>query len=359
MGTTLAERRTDALVDRCHAGLTGAELSTEVLRRLPAIVPVAATFFATVDPATLLFTSASAQEPLGAAAALFLDNEFSRPDVNKFAALAEAPDPVNSLDHSTGGHRTDSPRYREIMAPLGLGDELRAALITGNHCWGVLCLHLEDADAGFSDQDLATIRHLAPHLAEGLRRATVRDAAEAGHPGAPGMLVLDGDLNVTSMSPQAEQWLALLSDGHADTLPVPVHAAAAKLLAAQSANPHPDAGQTAATLHLRTRDGQWLAIHATGLRGPAETQIGVVIEPATPADLGSLLLNAHGLTEAQTRVVALVLRGHSTREIVNRLHISANTVQEHLTAVFDQLGVRSRRELITTVLGHGGQKSAS
>src|SRR6185437_411095 len=155
MGGTLAERHAEVLVGRCHAGLAGTELAAEVVRRLPGIVPVAAAFFATVDPDTLLFTSGVAQDPLGTVTPLFLDNEFGRVDVNKFAVLAEAPDPVGSLDHSTGGHRADSPRYREIMAPLGLGDELRAALIAGRRCWGVLCLHLEDADAGFSDQDLA------------------------------------------------------------------------------------------------------------------------------------------------------------------------------------------------------------
>ena len=57
-----------------------------------------------------------------------------------------------------------------------------------------------------------------------------------------------------------------------------------------------------------------------------------------------------GLTPAQERVAALVLQGRSTREITGVLHISANTVQEHLTAVFDKVGVRSRRELAGRLL---------
>lgn len=70
-----------------------------------------------------------------------------------------------------------------------------------------------------------------------------------------------------------------------------------------------------------------------------------MLEPASPAQLSSMFLSAYGLTPAQVRVVALVLQGHSTRQIVSKLHISANTVQEHLTAVFEKVGVRSRREL--------------
>jgi DNA-binding CsgD family transcriptional regulator len=46
-----------------------------------------------------------------------------------------------------------------------------------------------------------------------------------------------------------------------------------------------------------------------------------------------------------------VLLGRSTQQIVSELHISSHTVQEHLRAVFDKLGVASRRELVATLLG--------
>jgi DNA-binding CsgD family transcriptional regulator len=92
---------------------------------------------------------------------------------------------------------------------------------------------------------------------------------------------------------------------------------------------------------------------ASRLCGPPAPQIGVVIQPAPAAQISPLLLNAYGLTAAQSRVVALVVRGLSTSHIVGELHISANTVQEHLTAAFDKVGIRSRRELVAAVLtGH-------
>ena len=346
------ERQVTALIGRCYTGLDAFGLRAEVLRRLRRILSVDAAFFATVDPMTLLFTSAVAEEPLGAATPLFLENEFGREDVNKFAVLAESADPVGSLDRATRGQRPASARYREIMGPLGLGDELRAALVTKQGCWGLLCLHREDASYGFDARDIALIRRISPHGAEGLRRAVTIGPAAAisAELEVPGVIVLDANLAVVSMSLEAGQWLEEIGEADwppASELPIPVYAAAARLawLEEGSAPPQPPAA-----VRLRSRAGRWLSLHASRLRGPPAPQIGVVIEPTPATQIGALLLSAHGLTNAQSRVVALVVRGHSTRQIVGELHISANTVQEHITAAFDKFGVRSRRELVAAVL---------
>ncbi|HEY1320437.1 MAG TPA: LuxR C-terminal-related transcriptional regulator [Streptosporangiaceae bacterium] len=346
--------RVAGIVERCYAGLDAAQLRQDVLRRLRRIVPVDAAFFATVDPVTLLFTGAVAEDPLAAATPLFMDNEYGRADVNKFASLAGAADQITSLDRATRGDRPASPRYREIMGPMGLGDELRAALVAEQRCWGVLCLHREDSSPGFSGQELRVVQRIAPHLAEGLRRA-VTLWADAGvpvapdAPGTPGIIVLDANLETASVSPEAEYWLAEIADPGSLTgsgLPVAVYAAAARLTRLRQQPDQP----FLPSVRVRTRTGRWLAIHATYLTGPAGRQTAVVFEPASPAQLSSLFLSAYGLTQAQERVATLVLRGQSTRQIVGQLHISAHTVQEHLTAVFDRIGVRSRRELVARLL---------
>jgi DNA-binding NarL/FixJ family response regulator len=59
---------------------------------------------------------------------------------------------------------------------------------------------------------------------------------------------------------------------------------------------------------------------------------------------------AYGLTKQEQTVTRFVCRGLSTREIAERLHITANTVQDHLKSIFDKTGVRSRRELVTAIL---------
>jgi DNA-binding CsgD family transcriptional regulator len=355
MADAIMKRQVTALIGRCYAGLDAAELRDEVLRRLRRIMSVDAAFFGTVDPQTLLFTSAVAEEPLGAATPLFLDNEYGRADVNKFAVLAEAADQVSSLDRATRGQRPDSARYREVMSPLGLGDELRAVLISGKQCWGAMCLHREDAEHGFDDQEVDVIRRIAPHVAEGLRRAVtlgpLRAAAEtAAAAGVPGIILLDQDLALMSMSSEAARWLAEIDEADwpsGSELPMAIYAAAMRLARLEQGAAPP---QLADTIRLRGRNGQWLSLHASRLGGGPAPQIGIVIEPTPAAQLSSLLLSAYGLTGAQSRVVALVIRGHSTRQIVGELHISANTVQEHLTAAFDKFGVRSRRELVAAML---------
>jgi hypothetical protein len=279
------ERQVQAIIGVCQAGLGPAELRDQVLRRLRRVVPIDAAFFATVDPATLLFTSAEADEPLGAATALFMDNEFGRPDVNKFSALAGGEQPVRTLDQATSGSRLASSRYRDIMAPLSRGDEMRAALVVGGRGWGVMCLHREDSPTGFTDAELRLVGRLVPHLAEALRRG-VLFKWDSHHPseGGPGIIVLDEDLTIVSCNRDGEYWLGQLGPDRqqqAAGLPLAVHAVAVRAATDQQGR---DLASTL-RLRLRTPGGQWLVVHASRLEGAAGSHIAIVIEPAARGEL--------------------------------------------------------------------------
>lgn len=354
----LAARQVELLIERCYRGLDTAALRHEVLQRLRSLVSVDAAFFATIDPVTLLFTSMISEDPLRAAAPLFLDNEFGAADVNRFADLAARADPIDSLDAATRGKRSASRRFTEIMAPLGLGDELRVVLRSGSHSWGVLCLHRSRAESGFSATDVAVVRRIAPHVAEGLRRAQLADTATAAPwATAAGIVLLDNELRLVSMNPAAERWLAEIGDADWptwDELPVPVYTVASRARA-ESGRAAADAADRSSEsnrpeVRLRTSNGGWVVVHASRMTGPGGGHTAVVIESASPQHLVSVLLAARGLTPAQERVAALVLRGLTTREIGAQGHISVHTVQEHLKAIFDKFGVRSRRELVAAVL---------
>jgi DNA-binding CsgD family transcriptional regulator len=61
------------------------------------------------------------------------------------------------------------------------------------------------------------------------------------------------------------------------------------------------------------------------------------------------LMSAYGLTGRERDVTPLILQGSSTTEIAETLVVSAHTVQQHLKSIFDETGVRSRRDLVGKV----------
>jgi DNA-binding CsgD family transcriptional regulator len=233
---------------------------------------------------------------------------------------------------------------------MGLGDEVRVALVSGQQCWGVLCLHRETAHAGFDDAQIGFLRTVAPLLADGLRRGILTSAGVTGlSTEGPGIVVLSPDMTVRSKTAQAEHWLADIVDADWQgglELPLPVYAAA-------RASTEEGSDRRTAMTRLRRTSGGWLTVHASRLDNGSgmRPDIAIVLETTSAAQQSSLLLAAYGLTPAQSRVVELVLQARSTRDIMAELHISMNTVQEHLHAVFTKLGIGSRRELITVLAG--------
>ena len=83
-----AERVRQEIIRLCHAGLDSRTFRVETVRRLQKLIPIDASFFATADPATLLFTSAVVDDVLARAASELLENEFLREDSVKFVSLA-------------------------------------------------------------------------------------------------------------------------------------------------------------------------------------------------------------------------------------------------------------------------------
>ena len=74
-----------------------------------------------------------------------------------------------------------------------------------------------------------------------------------------------------------------------------------------------------------------------------------MLEPATPDQVAPLIARAHQLSQRETEIALLVLRGLNTSEIAAKLFITAYTVQDHLKSIFEKAGVRSRRALATEV----------
>lgn len=343
-----AERVRREIVRLCHAGLDSRTLRSELIKRLRKVMPIDVSFFATADPATLLFTGVLVDEILERATAQFLENEFLYDDVNKFSRLARSARPVGGLMQATRWEMEQSLRYRDILAPLGLGDELRAALISGGVCWGFMCLHRERSSPQFTAAEMAFLGRLTPHIAEGLRKALLFGrTAGVSAPNEPGLLLLADDLSMIAITPAAERWLAEVVEADwspTRALPTAVAALVARLQAIErGTDTQPE---LMPKVRLHTASGHWLVLHASRLAGlSTQRPIAVIVEVARSVEIAPLIMQAYDLSHREGEVVQGVLRGLSTGEMAGAFHISSDTVQDHLKAIFDKVGVRSRREL--------------
>jgi DNA-binding CsgD family transcriptional regulator len=57
------------------------------------------------------------------------------------------------------------------------------------------------------------------------------------------------------------------------------------------------------------------------------------------------------LTATEARIAAMVREGASNREIATRMFLSVKTVEATLTRIYRKLGVRSRTQLSSRLIG--------
>lgn len=60
-----------------------------------------------------------------------------------------------------------------------------------------------------------------------------------------------------------------------------------------------------------------------------------------------------GLTKREMQVLELVADGLPNREVANQLHISENTVKNHMRSIHEKLGVKTRTEAVVTAARDG------
>jgi DNA-binding CsgD family transcriptional regulator len=282
---------------------------------------------------------------------VFLENEFLQEDFNKFSDMLRNHQTVGVLSEATLRELHRSPRYRDMLTPMAMGDEMRAIFVTDAACWGTLCLHREQAEAEYTSAEAAYLSQLAPHIADGLRKALLLDNASlAKTPDGSGVLILAEDLSIVALNAAAEYWLMeLLEMEHGDRhmLPVTLRTVVAGL---QAVERRIVAADFTPKVRLRTRSGHWLVVYASRLKSSAnQEQISVIFEIAQPAEIAPLIMQAYDLTRREGEITQCVLRGWSTSEIAARLHISQNTVQDHLKAIFEKVAVGSRGELAARI----------
>jgi DNA-binding CsgD family transcriptional regulator len=198
-------------------------------------------------------------------------------------------------------------------------------------------LHRADESGDFTPDDARLLARLSTPIADAIRATLRVDAARRPHgDGGPGLIVLDGSDVPVWINDSANALLELFppSRGARESVPFAV-----RTLAASSRR----SGRSR-TLHVPTPSG-WLLLHASLPAGRARDDVAVVLEAARDRKALELSFETFGLTPREREVATLAVCGLSTNVISERLFLSPWTVQDHLKAIFDKTGTRSRRQL--------------
>jgi DNA-binding CsgD family transcriptional regulator len=95
----------------------------------------------------------------------------------------------------------------------------------------------------------------------------------------------------------------------------------------------------------------WIAGHSDGIPHRAG-QTAVILEPARPAGLSSLIIDLHGLTNGERQITQLLLRGLPPAVTARALFITRQILSDHMNAIFAKLDVSGRPGLTALLLDH-------
>ncbi|HSL00537.1 MAG TPA: helix-turn-helix transcriptional regulator [Rubrobacteraceae bacterium] len=341
----------------CNAGLDQRTLLGRVVECLRPTIPFEAICVSAMDPSSRLITH-SVAEGLGGLREmrLFFEHIYLEGDAYDLDGKSRGRDqPVMLLSEVTGGQLERSLRYREQTGPLGLGYEMSGACMAGGELWGGIALLKERGSPDYEARDVRLLRRIVPHLGAGLRMSALLPQAplhDVDGDEAPGILVLDHRGHVVQRTRAARRYLEELGDvgpgrQEGDGLPIAVWMVVSALR--RALEPRTDRDLTIVPcLSVKARTGRWLTLQGalTEARPGSPGQKMIVIEPAGPRQIAWLKTAAYGLSPREREIVDLVLRGASRKQIAATLYISEYTVQDHLSNIFDKVGVRGREALI-------------
>jgi DNA-binding CsgD family transcriptional regulator len=348
MKRELARRVRHELARLSMAGLDAAALTQEVERQVRAVVPFDRACWHNVDPQTAVVTNVLGEAPIDDPRLGII--EYADDDVNKYVTLARAPRSAATLRHATDDRPRFSRRYREVLEPMGLDDELTASFVDNAMLWGCARLYRARGKPAFDREEVAFMAGLSPVLAGLYRRALLAPSGSAAVPAradGAAVLILDAHDRVEAITDGAQGWLDEMLDIPRDAarpLPHAIHALAARTRARDDVAPG-----SPVRSRLRSRTGGWLALEGSRFADGAAGRVVIVVGPARPAETAPLVLEAYGLTDREREVVLHVLRGLANKEIATALGVSAYTVADHLKAIFERVGVGSRGELVAHV----------
>ena len=190
------------------------QLARDVRLALVQAVPFDSCCLSAVDPATLLPTRCAVDNDLPLEETMRLyELEASRSDVGSLIEHTTSGSAAGPAELTPSADDHDRRGCALRLAPLGLGEELRAALTTATATWGALTLRRGGERPPFSETEVRFVASLATPLAEGVRRVTLVRRTTGDAPDDTGLVVLRPDDTVASANHAGDRWLDELEAG--------------------------------------------------------------------------------------------------------------------------------------------------
>ena len=257
--------------------------------------------------------------------------------------------------------------YRELGEPNGWLDSLGVTLLKTPSRLGSLSI-ARHRDAGFAGaRELEIMRVLAPHLRRSIsiadliemRELTVRTFEDSFEALRVPVILVDDSAGIVHANGAA---LDLFAKGD------PLRSERGKLRSCASdasrrleavirgsAQPATRGEPLVQVVYIPMADGSpafahVLPLHSGTARGRIEPRAVAGVFVTLASDPSRLPLQAwaaaFGLTQAEVRVLELLIEGHSIAEVAARLGIAATTARTHLARLMEKTGVSRQSELV-------------
>lgn len=301
---------------------------------LRSALPYVVAAWSSHDPATGLFTSCTMtgiEKDLDREARLF-ELDFRDEEPASFISMIAEGRRSAILSEITGGRLEQAARYRELLAPFGVSDELRAVFSLDDRPWGSVTLYRQVGVFRRSESEL--LERLSVPVARAFRHAMLWNAVPDPTGGAlpPGVLQVHADGRVDAITVPASDWIT--------------RGGAALLTAVQAVASAARAGMTESrsSSRIRLSDGRLAALEAARtVQGSSD--VAVIVMDARPVAVSDLLLDTYDLTPRQGAVLGLQLRGLASSAIARELEISEHTVHDHQKQIYRKFAVSGRAQL--------------
>ena len=282
---------------------------------------------------------------------------------------------ISDRDFARGEFYNDAIRptraFHAVMTRLERGLQPDAFLVFGRSL----------GSENFTEQDLAAVRALAPHLASAVkleirvrtadRRAL--DAVAALDALSAGVVVVDAGLRPVLVNARARA-LAEARDGlrigkagltagsAAETRALHAALTAAMRLASQPAQAdYVEPARSSLRLCLSRRGGERRLIAAIAPLRPADSRAALkglpgaaifLLEPDRPAPIDSeLLVDAFGLAPREAELVVLLAGGDDLRRAAGQMGIGVGTARWYLKQALSKTGARRQSDLVRLAAG--------